>query len=233
MSARRKSSVNIQANRQQQQQRNPLNNFNIKGETLRQDAKGTKPTCEASSVKDVLVMAALHLCKKAIFYDVRLKVGVYMLALFVVSLIGGKNRRSGFRGQLDHGYSVTDFTPFPRTYFARSDNLFNVYFVKLGWFWTLLFSSPFLYFTNFTLCCGDLQKFLKHHVPRLVIATVFWFSWTNLFNVIENAYGRCNMKGYETKRGCLKAGHFWNGFDISGHVFILIYSSLVLIEEAR
>jgi hypothetical protein len=41
------------------------------------------------------------------------------------------------------------------------------------------------------------------------------------------------MKGYETKRGCLKAGHFWNGFDISGHVFILIYSSLVLIEEAR
>lgn len=41
------------------------------------------------------------------------------------------------------------------------------------------------------------------------------------------------MKAYETKRGCLKAGHFWNGFDISGHVFILIYSSLVLIEEAR
>lgn len=105
--------------------------------------------------------------------------------------------------------------------------------MKLGWFWTLLFSSPFLYFTNFTLCCGDLQKFLKHHVPRLVIATFFWYSWTSVFNVVENAYGRCNMKSYETKRGCLKAGHFWNGFDISGHVFILIYSSLVLIEEAR
>lgn len=41
------------------------------------------------------------------------------------------------------------------------------------------------------------------------------------------------MKAYETKRGCLKAGHFWSGFDISGHVFILIYSSLVLIEESR
>jgi hypothetical protein len=41
------------------------------------------------------------------------------------------------------------------------------------------------------------------------------------------------MKGYGTKRGCLKAGHFWNGFDISGHVFILIFSSLVLIEEAK
>lgn len=128
---------------------------------------------------------------------------------------------------------VLDFSPFPKSYFARSDNLFNVYFVKLGWFWTLLFSSPFLYFTNFTLCCGDLQKFLKHHVPRLVIATIFWYCWTSAFNVIENVYGRCNMKAYETKRGCLKAGHFWSGFDISGHVFILIYSSLVLIEEAR
>lgn len=130
-------------------------------------------------------------------------------------------------------FLFSDFAPFPRSYFARSDNLFNVYFVKLGWFWTLLFSSPFLYFTNYTVCCGDLQKFLKHHMPRLIIATVFWYCWTSIFNVVEQAFGRCNMKSYETKRSCLKAGHFWSGFDISGHVFILIYSSLVLIEEAR
>lgn len=67
-----------------------MNNFNPRNETLRNEAKGTKPTCEASSVKDVLVMAVLHLCKKAIFYDVRLKVGLYMAALFIISLIGGK-----------------------------------------------------------------------------------------------------------------------------------------------
>lgn len=127
----------------------------------------------------------------------------------------------------------SDFIPFPKSYFARSDNLFNVYFVKIGWFWTLLFTMPFVYFTNFTLCCGNLQKFLQNHMPRLIIATIFWFSWTSLFSVVENSYGRCNYKGYETKRGCLKAGNFWSGFDISGHVFILIYSSLVLIEEAR
>lgn len=39
--------------------------------------------------------------------------------------------------------------------------------------------------------------------------------------------------GYLTKSGCLKAGYLWHGFDISGHVFILIYASLILIEEAR
>lgn len=90
MSTRRKSTPNVQA-QANKTQRNPLNNFNIKNETLRNEAKGTKPTCEAASVKDVLVMAVLHVCKKAIFFDVRLKVGLYLLALFVVSLIGGKN----------------------------------------------------------------------------------------------------------------------------------------------
>lgn len=130
-------------------------------------------------------------------------------------------------------YIFLDFIPFPKSYFSRSDNLFNVYFVKIGWFWTLLFSSPFLYFTSSVLNCGDKQKVLKQHLPRLIIATFFWFMWTKLFNVVENSYGRCNMKLYETKRSCLKAGAFWMGFDISGHVFILIYASLVLIEEAR
>jgi hypothetical protein len=71
---------------------NPLSNFNtIKGETSRNEAKGTKPvTCEQTSIKDVLVTALIHLCKKAIFYDVRLKVAIYMLSLFIISLIGGK-----------------------------------------------------------------------------------------------------------------------------------------------
>lgn len=86
MSARRKSTPVVQANKTQ---RNPLNNFNIKNETLRNEARGTKPTCEAASVKEVLVMAVLHMCKKAIFYDVRLKVALYLAALFVISLIGG------------------------------------------------------------------------------------------------------------------------------------------------
>lgn len=81
--------------------------------------------------------------------------------------------------------------------------------------------------------CGDRNKIFWNHLPRIAIATFFWFLWTKLFNVVENNYGRCHIKAYETKRGCLKAGHFWHSFDISGHTFILIYSSLVLIEEAK
>lgn len=44
---------------------------------------------------------------------------------------------------------------------------------------------------------------------------------------------KLSLLGFQSKSSCLKAGHLWHGFDISGHAFILIHSSLVLIEEAR
>lgn len=212
MSARRKSAVNLGAT--SLPKRPSFNNFNLKNETLRGETKGSKPAANPTSIKEVLTMMVLYICKKTIFFDIKLKVGLYIMSLFIISLIG-------------------DFAPFPKSYFSRSDNLFNVYFVKIGWFWTLITSVPFLYFTCSTLNCGDKDKVLKFHLPRIAIATFFWFFWTKLFNVIENNYGRCNNRLHDSKSSCLKAGAFWMGFDLSGHVFILIYSSLVLIEEAR
>lgn len=194
---------------------NPNMNFRPSGlDPSRTEARGTRPTANPTTVKEVLIMMIMHVCKKTVFFDVNLKVALYMGALFLISLIG-------------------DFAPYPKTYFARSDNLFNVYFVKMGWAWTLSLCLPFLLMTSRVICAGDTNRLLAHHIPRVLIATGFWFIWTKSFNFIENMYGRCNMRGFETKPTCLKAGHFWNGFDISGHVFILIYSSLVLIEEAR
>lgn len=189
-------------------------NFRPSGVDARTETRGTRPTTQPSTVKEVFLLMIMHVCKKSIFFDINLKVALYLGSLFLISLIG-------------------DFMPYPKTYFARSDNLFNVYFVKMGWAWTLVLSLPFLFMTSYTLCCGDIQKMMKHHLPRIIIATFFWFVWTKLFNVIENAYGHCNNRKFDSKSTCLKAGAFWNGFDISGHAFILIYSSLVLIEEAK
>ncbi|XP_030371891.1 fat storage-inducing transmembrane protein [Scaptodrosophila lebanonensis] len=180
----------------------------------RSEARGTRPTAAPTSIREILVMGVIHLCKKTIFFNTDLKVALYLGSLFLISLIG-------------------DFLPFPKTYFARSDNLFNMYFVKVGWGWTLLFTVPFLVLTALTLSCGDMKNMLRHHFPRIFIATFFWFFWTKIFNIIETSYGRCTVRGFQTKSGCLKAGHLWHGFDISGHAFILIHSSLVLIEEAR
>lgn len=180
----------------------------------RNETKGTRPTTSPASVQEVLLMMLLAVCKKIIFFDVNLKVALYLGSLFLISLIG-------------------DFVPYPKTYFARSDNVLNVYFVKLGWAWTLAVSVPFVALTSRVLCCGNTERLVKQHLLRIAVATAFWFVWTKSFNLIESAYGRCNVRSHESKSACLKAGHFWNGFDISGHAFILIYSSLVLIEEAR
>ena len=35
---------------------------------------------------------------------------------------------------------------------------------------------------------------------------------------------------FRRKESCLGNGHNWKGFDISGHVFILIFCNLVIIE---
>lgn len=190
-------------------------NFRPSGfDPQRSETKGTRPTAKPTTIQEVLLMMLLHICKKIIFFDTNLKVALYLGSLFLISLIG-------------------DFSPFPKTYFARSDNLFNVYFVKFGWAWTLILSIPYLLLTSCVLCCGNYQKLIKEHLPRILIATFFWFFWTKAFNFIETIYGRCNVKNYDSKTLCLKGGHFWNGFDISGHAFILIYSSLILIEEAK
>ncbi|GLG97221.1 Fat storage-inducing transmembrane protein [Gryllus bimaculatus] len=103
----------------------------------------------------------------------------------------------------------------------------------MGWGWTLLMTFPFVVLTSYTYCCGKKDKVVMH-VSRLGIATFMWFFWTNLFQYIESNYGRCLSKAhFPTKAACIGKGFMWNGFDLSGHAFILIYSSLVLIEEAR
>lgn len=136
MSARRKSTVGLQSAASSSKTTKTQMNFNLKNETLRENAKGTKPTAEATSIKETLIMMILHICKKTIFFDIRLKVGLYLLTLFLVSLIAGN-----FKGKFIFSRTVfphflffhIDFITFPKSYFSRSDNLFNVYFGECLW----------------------------------------------------------------------------------------------------
>ncbi|XP_038223284.1 fat storage-inducing transmembrane protein [Zerene cesonia] len=193
--------------------KNSRMNFKFQNES-NTDYKGTKPTREQSSIFEVLILMIVHVCKKVLFFDTNLKIAVYLGALFLLSLIA-------------------DVITFPRTYFSRSDNVFNQYFVKIGWFWTLFLTVPYVLLTSYTICCGKRKYIATAHLSRLIIATISWYTWTSIFNVIETKYGRCNSNKFDNKVACLQNGHFWNGFDISGHCFILIYSSLVMIEEAK
>lgn len=184
-------------------------------ENSKWETKGTKPLPEPSSIGKVLLMMILQLCRRIMFFDTRLKVAIYLSCLFVVSILSQQ-------------------MPFPRTYFSRRDNIFNVYFVKLAWGWTLSFSLPFVSLTSLTFCCGRKDKVLKHLI-RLVIATLSWYFWVTLFLYIGSIVGSCNTTpdALKNKHECLRKGLSWKGFDISGHSFILIYCSLVIIEESR
>lgn len=182
-------------------------------ENAKQDARGSKPVAEQSSIQNILLMMVIHICRKIVFVDTIKRVAVYCSCLFLISLIG-------------------DTMPVPKSYFSRSDNFLNQCFVKFGWGWTLSVTIPFLLLTSYTTCCGKRDRVLKHLV-RLGVATASWFFWTKLFEYIENNYGKCSVKGDYSKKECLALGQYWYSFHISGHAFILVYSSLILIEEAR
>ncbi|GAB1861688.1 UPF0517 transmembrane protein CG10671 [Camponotus japonicus] len=182
--------------------------------TQQEDRGGTRPTAAPSSIGLILITMLLHVCKKSLLFDTRLKVAIYCGMIFTISLIA-------------------DFITMPRTYFSRSDNALNRYFVKWGWGWLLSVIIPWVALTAHTLGCGRRPILLKH-LARVAFATFAWFFWTRLFYYIENNYGRClNSRDIQmqSKIRCLQAGKFWSGLDISGHAFILVYSSLILAEE--
>ncbi|XP_058807826.1 acyl-coenzyme A diphosphatase FITM2 [Phymastichus coffea] len=189
-------------------------NLNFRPSSMQENRGGTRPVAEPSSISSVIVSMILHICRKSLLYDPRLKAVIYFGAVFFGSI-------------------VCDVMPIPKTYFARSSNIFNQFFIKWAWGWLLATAGPWILLTAYTIGCGKKEIILKH-LARLGLATLFWMSWISFMNYIESNYGRCvnvRERSLQNKVKCLAAGHFWNGLDVSGHAFIIIYSSLILSEE--
>ncbi|XP_056305174.1 acyl-coenzyme A diphosphatase FITM2 [Danio aesculapii] len=124
----------------------------------------------------------------------------------------------------------------PESYFSDSRNVLNLYFVKVSWGWTIVLLLPFIAYSNFYI---KSHMFALRRLMSLLVATLVWYICTETFFYIEDITGSCYesktmvvIRGeFDTKAACRKAGFFWDGFDISGHSFILSYSSLVIMEE--
>lgn len=178
---------------------------------MRSEAKGTLLVREPTTISNIFLTVFLFGCKKYLFFSTHKRLLVYLI-LLVASLAG-------------------DFVRFPKIYFANSGTFLNQYFVKLGWFWTILWTLLFVLTTSKVFCLNTRTGIMRH-VVRLFVATFFWYFWTSVFNRLEEYFGRCSGNG-RTRSECRSAGFLWKSFDISGHVFILIYSTLVMISEAR
>jgi hypothetical protein len=147
-------------------------------------------------------------------------------------------------------------SPSPVNYFARKDNIFNVYFVKVGWAWTTLaFLSLLLTQPLYTNSCPPNLRLrrITQALLRYAIVTVSWFLMTQWFfgpAVIDRTFtltgGKCEhldpaaasdglevLKVVVTAAACKTAGGAWHGgHDVSGHVFMLVLSSAFLAFEA-
>lgn len=125
----------------------------------------------------------------------------------------------------------------PGRTFVMSVPLCCRYFVKVSWGWTLLLLTPFLLLS--TACFRRSVSFLARRQLSLVVATAVWYICTETFFYIEDVTGSCYEnstlsiinKEFTSKATCRRVGFHWDGYDISGHSFILTYSALFIMEE--
>ncbi|KAI9482930.1 MAG: inositol phospholipid synthesis and fat-storage-inducing TM-domain-containing protein [Benjaminiella poitrasii] len=140
----------------------------------------------------------------------------------------------------------------PNTYFSSKRNIFNVFFVKIGWFWVTLVYFIYLFFVRSKQ--GQNTQAFARGALRFVAVTIYWYVMTQwLFgpSFIDRVYvltgGKCislkqeksSLIGTEDlfatvvqQQVCRKLGGQWTGgHDVSGHCVLLIHASLFLWEE--
>lgn len=135
------------------------------------------------------------------------------------------------------------------SYFARKDNILNVFFVKRGWFWTTAAFAAFaLSHPALRQRGGALEG---RAATRWALVTACWFlvtrwcfgpaiidrsfRWTGgKCEIVEGvvAEGEGDLGDVVTAVACKTAGGAWKGgHDISGHVFLLVLASGFLLQE--
>ncbi|XP_042739551.1 acyl-coenzyme A diphosphatase FITM2 [Lagopus leucura] len=125
-------------------------------------------------------------------------------------------------------------------------NALNVYFVKVAWAWTFWLLLPFIGVTTYLFAkskflYGSTKSILAalRRLSTLLVGTAVWYVCTELFVYIENLTGTCITSTklsephqlYATKQECHRNNGVWDGFDISGHCFLLSYCTLMIVEE--
>lgn len=137
----------------------------------------------------------------------------------------------------------------PLSYFARKNNILNLYFVKIGWLWT---TAAFLSLVATQHAYTSSPARIPRAVLRYALVTGTWIlttQWCFGPALIDRGFtvtgGKCervlSAKGdveaetvgqLATGWACKAAGGKWNGgHDISGHIFMLALGSAFLALE--
>ncbi|RMZ91397.1 hypothetical protein DV736_g1367, partial [Chaetothyriales sp. CBS 134916] len=126
-------------------------------------------------------------------------------------------------------------------YFAAKRNVFNLYFVKVGWFWTTLAFAALLLTARPQP--ASKSRLYAQALLRYTIVTLSWILTTQwLFGppLIDRSFtitgGQCEAPTTTTSvfssAACKAAGGRWHGgHDVSGHIFMLTLASAFLLYE--
>jgi hypothetical protein len=170
-----------------------------------------------SGFNQIISEIIVGVCRRFLEFPLQKRITVYLVLVVIGGLIA----------DLAPGLAAW-IVPF-RT---QKTNPLNVYFVKLGWAWTITLLLPFVVIIGRTI--ENRGRWAQPaDLARVLVATCVWFISTSLFVHIETVTGSCSSTTYRSRPACVRAGHRWHGFDISGHTFILLYSSLMIIEETK
>ena len=120
----------------------------------------------------------------------------------------------------------------PETIFSRRGNPINKYLVKFSWLWTLIFLVPVVSISSILYSGLLTYRAVLRHMGRIAVGHMTWYCTTWLIDMVDNSSGACSMGDIKTAKSCVTSGHKWEGFDISGHTFMLSYSVLLITEEA-
>ncbi|KAL4984232.1 inositol phospholipid synthesis and fat-storage-inducing TM-domain-containing protein [Aspergillus falconensis] len=184
---------------------------------------------------------------------------VYPATLLLGSLFSVLSPTAQYPDPSDDVVTASASASAPINYFARKDNIFNLFFVKLGWIWfTLAFAALLLTYPP----SPHRGRRQAQALSRYALATTAWYFVTQWFfgpAIIDRSFvvtgGKCedalfelsnaqNEKGiigagvedfgvYLTATACKAAGGAWRGgHDVSGHVFMLVLVTAVLGFEA-
>ena len=195
----------------------------LNGRGPKQSAKESSKTSNDTEHSKSLIIDVYHIirdlilffCRRIIFGPIQFK----LIVSFSIIVIGS---------------TMKVFKLAPESYFSLKSNIFNQYFVKIGWAWTIGLLAPFIYLTLMTT--HNNYQIITRHLVRLVIATGVWYIITLLFIRLEEYTGLCmheNKSGLSRKVCVTEKGKWQEGHDFSGHTFLLLYSLLIINEEVK
>ena len=185
-----------------------------------------------------------------------------LLAAYPVTLLLG-SLFSHFQASTRNATYLPDSQAFDQqhapSYFAKKSNVFNLYFVKIGWFWSTL-AFFLLIFSHSSLGSPLRLQLTRRRIQAIVrytCITAVWIAVTQWFfgpAIIDRSFrwtgGQCEtvmgdsledqakreqmgeVREVMTHAACRAIGGQWTGgHDISGHVFLLILGSAMLWLE--